>query len=71
MPPTGADIVANGKPVGSIASSSDHAGLALVRLDRVKEAIDAGAPLLVRGMPVEIAIPRWARFRFPEATAGR
>jgi folate-binding Fe-S cluster repair protein YgfZ len=71
MPPTGAEIVADGKPVGSIASSSDHAGLALVRLDRVKDAIDAGVPLLVRGVPVEIAIPDWARFQFPGTKADK
>lgn len=71
MPPTGAEILADGKPVGSVASSSGHSGLALVRLDRVKEAIDAGVSLLVRGMPVEIVIPRWARFHFPEASADK
>jgi folate-binding protein YgfZ len=71
MPPTGAEIVADGKPVGSIASSSDHAGLALVRLDRVKDAIDAGVPLLVRGVPVEITIPDWASFQFPGTKADK
>ena len=67
IPPAGAEIVADKKPVGFIGSSSDNTGLALVRLDRVKDAIDAGVPLLVRGMPVEIAIPDWAHFRYPEA----
>jgi tRNA-modifying protein YgfZ len=70
IPPSGAEIVADGRPVGAIASSSDNSGLALVRLDRVKDAIDAGTPLLVRGLPVEIAIPDWAHFRLPEAGAG-
>jgi folate-binding Fe-S cluster repair protein YgfZ len=70
MPPTGAEIVANGKPIGSITSSSDHVGLALVRLDRVNDAIKADMPLLVRGMPIEIAIPSWAHFRLADAEAG-
>jgi tRNA-modifying protein YgfZ len=70
IPPSGAEIKAGERPVGAIASSSDHAGLALVRLDRVRDAMDAGIPLLARGLPVEIAIPEWARFRLPE-TGGR
>jgi folate-binding protein YgfZ len=70
IPPAGAEITAGEKPVGTIASSADHAGLALVRLDRAREAIDAGLPLMARGMPVEIEIPDWARFKWPEA-AGR
>ncbi len=69
IPPAGAEIVAGDKPVGTIASSTDHAGLALVRLDRVKDAIDAGVPLLARGMPVDIEIPDWAEFRLPETEA--
>jgi folate-binding Fe-S cluster repair protein YgfZ len=69
MPPTGAEIVADGRPVGSITSSSEHVGLALVRLDRVNDATDAAVPLLVRGMPIEIAIPDWAHFRHAATNA--
>jgi folate-binding protein YgfZ len=66
IPPAGAEIVAGERPVGTIASSSaDHAGLAVVRLDRAKEALDAGVPLLVRGMPVDLDIPAWAKFGWP------
>jgi folate-binding protein YgfZ len=71
IPPVGAEIVAGDKPVGVIATSADHAGLAMVRLDRVKEAIDAGIPLLSRGLPVEIALPDWGGFRFPDTDASR
>jgi hypothetical protein len=67
IPPAGAEITAGNRPVGTIASSADHAGLALVRLDRAREAIDSGVPLMARGMPVEIEIPEWARFKWPEA----
>jgi tRNA-modifying protein YgfZ len=65
IPPAGAEIVAGEKPVGTIASSTEHAGLALVRLDRVRDAAEAGVPLLARGMPVEIGIPDWASFGLP------
>jgi folate-binding protein YgfZ len=70
IPPAGAEIVAGEKPVGTIASSSpDHAGLAVVRLDRAKEALDAGVPLMVRGMPVDLDIPAWAKFGWPSRIA--
>lgn len=71
VPPTGAEITADDTPVGVIASSSEHTGLAMVRLDRVKAAIDAGTPLLARGMPVEISIPEWADFAFRDADSDR
>jgi folate-binding protein YgfZ len=67
IPPAGAEITAGDRPVGTIASSADHAGLALVRLDRAREAIDTGVPLMARGMPVEVEIPEWARFKWPES----
>jgi hypothetical protein len=41
----------------------------LVRLDRVNDATDAAVPLLVRGMPIEIAIPDWAHFRHAATNA--
>jgi folate-binding protein YgfZ len=70
IPPAGAEIVAGEKPVGIIASSSsDHTGLAVVRLDRAKEALDAGVPILVRGMPVDLDIPAWAKFGWPSGNA--
>ena len=65
VPPPGTEITADEKPVGTIASSLDYAGLALVRLDRTKAAIDSGVPLIAHGIPVEIKIPDWARFRWP------
>jgi folate-binding protein YgfZ len=66
IPPAGAEIIAGEKPVGVIASSSpEHIGLAVVRLDRAKEAVDAGVPILVRGMPVDLDIPAWAKFGWP------
>jgi len=65
IPPPGAEITADGKPVGTIASSAGGTGLAMVRLDRAREALDAGSTLMVRGMPVEIDLPDWAGFGWP------
>lgn len=69
IPPAGAEITAHETPVGVIASSSEHAGLAMVRLDRIRAAIKAGTPLLARGIPVEISIPDWANFGLSDANS--
>lgn len=69
LPQPGAEISAGGRPVGTITSSADNAGLALIRLDRAKEAIDTGLPLLANNLAVEIKIPDWARFSWPDTVA--
>ena len=69
IPPPGTEIIAGERPVGTIASSLNHTGLAVVRLDRTKAAIDSGVPLVAQGIPVEIKIPDWARFSWPDTVA--
>lgn len=65
LPEPGAAITAGGKPVGTLGSSAGASGLALVRLDRAKEAIDAGVPLLAGEARLILALPDWARFGWP------
>ncbi|MBD0415831.1 CAF17-like 4Fe-4S cluster assembly/insertion protein YgfZ [Oryzicola mucosus] len=69
LPDTGADIVAGGKTVGTLGSSSGANALAIVRIDRVKSALDAGLPIKAGDAVLELTIPAWATFTFPE-TAG-
>ena len=64
------EITAGGKPIGQLASTTSGHGLALVRLDRAKEAIDLGQPILAGAAPVTLALPRWARFTWPRPDAG-
>jgi tRNA-modifying protein YgfZ len=40
-----------------MGSSADGIGLALVRIDRVADALDAGTPLTAGGVPVRLAEP--------------
>jgi folate-binding protein YgfZ len=70
LPPAGTQIMASGKAVGQLATVQGRRGLAIARIDRVKDALDAGIPLLAEEMPLSLSIPAWARFRFPEAAAG-
>ena len=49
-PEAGTAIVAGDKPVGTMGSSAAGAGLALVRIDRVADALAAGVPLTSGGL---------------------
>ncbi len=68
LPATGTAITANGRDVGTLGSVSGKAGLALARIDRVKDATDKGTPILAGEVAVHLAIPPEHRFTFPEAT---
>jgi folate-binding protein YgfZ len=69
LPPPGTTITAAERPVGSLGSVAGRDGLALVRLDRVKAAVDAGTPLVADGVEIVAVIPEWAPFGWPEGPA--
>ena len=56
-PEAGVEIRAGDKPVGTMGSSADGIGLALIRLDRAADALDASMPLMAGGMVVRLAEP--------------
>ncbi len=56
-PEAGATILAGDKPVGTIGSTSDGNGLALIRTDRVADALAAGVPLSAGGLGLRLADP--------------
>ena len=68
LPGPGTMIEAAGKIFGTIGTSDGGTGLALVRLDRAKAAMDAGIPLTAATIAVTLTIPAWARFAWPEMT---
>jgi folate-binding protein YgfZ len=69
LPAAETPIVADGRELGRMGSSSAATGLALVRIDKVKAAMDAGQPITADGVDLSFAIPSWARFTFPEEPA--
>lgn len=69
LPPAGSEITANGRAVGALGTVAGTAGLAIARIDRVKDAIDGGTPLLAGDVPVTLSIPGWASFSFPQDVA--
>jgi tRNA-modifying protein YgfZ len=58
-PAKGTEIVADGKPLGTVLSSAGEGALALMRLDRLKEARTAP---VAEGRPVRVMKPSWVRY---------
>jgi tRNA-modifying protein YgfZ len=56
-PEAGTTVLAGDKSVGTMGSSADGAGLALIRTDRAADALDAGTPLTSGGLGIRIAEP--------------
>lgn len=70
LPAAGTEITANGKPLGTLGSVSGTKALAIVRIDRVGDAIAGGVPLLAGDVPVTIELPAWTGLTFPAETEG-
>jgi folate-binding Fe-S cluster repair protein YgfZ len=71
LPAPGTDLAVEGRAVGTLGSSAGTAGLAIVRIDRVKDALDNGQTILAGDIPVNLSIPGWARFTFPESDGAK
>ncbi len=64
-PQRGASIVAGDRQLGHMGSAADGRAIALLRLDRVADALAHGEALTAGGTPVRLVKPDWARFLFP------
>jgi folate-binding protein YgfZ len=60
-PEPGTPILAGDKPVGTIGSTAGQHGLALIRTDRVTDALDAGLALTAGGLGLRLAEPEAVR----------
>jgi tRNA-modifying protein YgfZ len=69
-PEKGTAITAGSRQVGTLGSSGGGRGIALLRLDRVDEALAEGATLSAGTVPIHLVKPDWARFPFPGEKAG-
>jgi folate-binding protein YgfZ len=56
-PEPGTAVLAGGKSVGTMGSAADHHGLALIRVDRAAEALEAGTPLTAGGLSIRVTDP--------------
>jgi len=64
-PQTGVTVTAGAQQVGTMGSAAAGRGIALLRLDRIAEAISRGEELSAGGVPIRLVKPDWARFAFP------
>jgi folate-binding protein YgfZ len=63
--PAGAEVKVGEAVIGSLGSSNGRRALALVRLDRVGEAIGKGQPVTAGGIEITVKLPDWVRFTIP------
>ncbi len=67
LPAPGTEITAGGKPVGTLGSVRGALGLAIVRIDRVGEALATGVPVLAGETALTVSLPAWSGLDFPTA----
>ena len=70
LPRGGADIFAGGLAVGRLGSVAGRQGIALARVDRVKEALKKGQTFTAGSVAVEFAAPAWASYSLDPEAAG-
>jgi hypothetical protein len=66
----GMEILAGDRPVGQLGSTDGVHGIAMVRLDRVEDAMREGVPLHVGEVTLTAHRPPWASYAVPAAGAG-
>jgi folate-binding protein YgfZ len=64
-PEAGVPVKMGDMEVGTMGSSAGGRGLALLRLDRIGEALAAGTPLMSGGIALTPVKPPWALFPWP------
>jgi tRNA-modifying protein YgfZ len=64
-PSSGLPVMAGEKEVGTLASTAKGRGLALLRLDRVADALANGTTLNCGNIPLRLVKPEWAQFAWP------
>ncbi len=62
----GANVEAGGKTIGTVLSSADTVAMAMMRIDRLADALTADLPLTADGAPVEAEVPAWAGYSLPQ-----
>ena len=61
----GTEITADGRKIGTMGSHAGNLGMALVRVDRVQSAVEAGVPITIGEQEVDLKRPAFAKFDFP------
>jgi folate-binding protein YgfZ len=66
-PSSGLPVMAGEREIGTLLSAVKGRGLAMLRLDRLADALAAGTPITCGNLPIQVVKPDWARFAWPAA----
>jgi folate-binding protein YgfZ len=64
-PISGLPVTAGERQIGMVGSTAKGRGLAMLRLDRLADALASHTPLTAGGIAVHATKPTWAQFEFP------
>ena len=64
-PLQGLTVTAGDREIGALCTTAKGHGLAMLRLDRVAEAMTSGTPLIAGGIELQVVKPAWAKFPWP------
>lgn len=62
LPASGTEVTAGGRALGALGTVCGKEALAILRIDRVAEAREAGTPLLAGTVPLTVRLPAYAGF---------
>jgi folate-binding protein YgfZ len=65
-PEAGMPVSAGDKTIGTLGSTAQGRGLAMLRLDRAADALAAGHSLASGGVELRLVKPAWAHFAWPD-----
>lgn len=68
-PEAGVPVLAGERTLGTFGSATEGHAIVLTRLDRLADALAAGATITAGGVPLRISKPAWARFELPSESA--
>ncbi len=70
LPAPGTDLVAGGRSMGTLGTVAGNEGLAIVRLDRARSAVDGGLTISAGNVTVSVTLPPFARYGWPNDGGG-
>lgn len=65
LPAAGTEIMAGGKPIGTLGTVVADKGLAIVRTDRAADAMSSNVAMMAGDVTVSVSLPEWTGLSFP------
>jgi folate-binding protein YgfZ len=65
LPPSGTEIMAGGKPIGTLGTVSGSNALGIIRIDRLADALANDVPVSTGGVLITANLPAWSGIELP------